>query len=316
MKREIITPKDKEHWLAERAKDITSTEVSALFGLSPYTTEFEVWHRHQKNEIHTIDENERMKWGTRLESAIAEGVGQDNNWTVKPFKDYVRIPELQMGASFDYKIFESLAMTAPKVLALLEVKNVDALQFKEKWEFGDDGELEAPLHIEMQVQYQMLVSDVAEAYIAALVGGNTVHLLKRQVDQDIAKSIQEKVFEFWASIRKGKAPDPDFNRDAKFISKLYQSVSKDSIIESTTDDRIHCLAEQYKVASDAEKAAKEQKQAAKAEMLTLIGEANKVKGDGFSISAGMIGAKDYHVNTEPYRDFRVFFKKQKGAINE
>lgn len=312
MKRDIITPKDKDHWLQMRAEDVTSTEVSALFGLSPYMTEFEVWHRHSKNEIAAFEENERMRWGNRLESAIAEGVGVDNNWTVKPFKDYVRVPDLKMGASFDYKILDIKEMTAPTTLALLEVKNVDALQFKEKWEFGDDGELEAPLHIEMQVQYQMLVSDVAEAYIAALVGGNTVHLLKRQIDKDIAADIEIKVFEFWESIRNGKAPDPDFNRDSKFISKLYNTVQEGTILESVTDDRIHCLAEQYKAARDDEKAATERKQAAKAELLTLVGEANKVKGDGFSISAGIIGPKSVSYTTEPYRDFRLFFKKQKG----
>jgi predicted phage-related endonuclease len=249
-----------------------------------------------------------MTWGTRLESAIALGVGEDNQWTVKPFKDYVRIPDLKMGASFDFKI--------DKPAALLEIKNVDAMQFKEKWDIDEDGNIEAPLHIEMQLQYQMLVSGVSEAYIGALIGGNNVKLLKREIDNDITKSIQEKVFEFWESIRKGTPPPPDFTRDAAFVGKLYRSVKAGSVIESTSDDRINTLAHEYRLAQIAEKDAAQKKQAAKAEMLTLIGEANKVKGEGFSISAGMIPAKHYVVNTEPYRDFRVTFKKIKDVTDE
>ncbi len=304
MKREKITPKDKAHWLELRSQDVTSTEISALFGLSPYTTEFELWHSHKNNEILEIDPNERMLWGTRLESAIAHGIGEDNKWTVLPFKDYMRLPDLNMGASFDFMIDDPQA--------ILEIKNVDAMKFRENWDVDDDGNIEAPLHIEMQAQYQMLVAGVSEAYIGALIGGNQVKLLKREIDLDIHKSIQEKVFEFWESIRKGIAPSPDFNRDADFIKSLYKSVRAGSVIESTTDDRIDTLAHEYRQAAAAEKEAVTRKQAAKAELLTLIGEAEKVKGDNFSISAGLIAATRVEAfDKAAYRNFRVTFKKTK-----
>ena len=32
-------------WLAARTHDLTSTEIAALFGCSPYLTKFELWHR-------------------------------------------------------------------------------------------------------------------------------------------------------------------------------------------------------------------------------------------------------------------------------
>ena len=41
----VLDPADEAEWLAMRRQDVTSTETAALFGLSPYTTAFEVWHQ-------------------------------------------------------------------------------------------------------------------------------------------------------------------------------------------------------------------------------------------------------------------------------
>jgi putative phage-type endonuclease len=303
MKREKITPKDKADWLEMRTKDITSTEVSALFGLSPYATEFELWNRKKDGAVPEFTETDRMKWGSRLESAIAHGIAEDNGWQIAPFKDYVRLPELKMGSSFDFLI-------SPKE-ALLEIKNVDALQFKEKWEIDDDN-IEAPPHIEMQLQYQMLVSGVAEGYIAALIGGNQVKLIRREIDDDIAKAIQEKVFNFWESIRRGKAPDPDFKRDHEFITKLHRSSTAGKVLDADSDARILTIAQGYRYAAEQEAQAKEAKAACKAELLTIIGDAEKVLGDGFTISAGTVAPTRVEAyDRAGFRNFRVNFKKEK-----
>ncbi len=49
-----------------RVQDITSSEISALFGLSPYKTAFELYHEKRAGEVMRIEENTRMKWGKRL----------------------------------------------------------------------------------------------------------------------------------------------------------------------------------------------------------------------------------------------------------
>ena len=46
-----------ESWLQERMKDITSTEVSALYGLSPYLTEYELFHTKKDGVVVRIEEN-------------------------------------------------------------------------------------------------------------------------------------------------------------------------------------------------------------------------------------------------------------------
>ena len=58
---ETIQIQDRDQWLAERVKDVTSTEVSALYGLNPYKSEFELFHEKRDGQIVQIQQNERMK---------------------------------------------------------------------------------------------------------------------------------------------------------------------------------------------------------------------------------------------------------------
>lgn len=286
-------------WLRNRTMDITSTEVAALFDLSPYMTKFELWHKKKDQVILEIEANERMAWGDRLESVIATGIGEDKGWAVSPFKNYMRIPDIRLGSSFDYIINDQDA--------ILEIKNVDGLIFKNQW-LKDDDSFEAPDHIELQVQVQLLVSGKNKAHIGVFVGGNKIHLIEREPDLDIQAAIIEKTKEFWQSIYDNNPPSPDFNKDFDFIKSMYDYAEPGKLLKS---DEFFELAKQYKDFATAAKEAEEAKQAIKAEILTKIGDHEKVQGAGYSISSTMIGPTSYTVNKEGYRDFRIFLKKPK-----
>ena len=298
-------------WLAARNLDITSTEVSALFGLSPYQTVLELWHRkHSQNDVE-FNQSERMLWGTRLESAIAEGIAQDKKWIIRPMKEYVRDTELRMGSSFDYSIegfFNSNDPLNPvKTKGLLEIKNVDYIQFKNKWGDPEDEDVEAPPHIELQVQHQLAVSQRTTAFIGVLIGGNTVKVLKRKADKEIIAQIKQKIKEFWASIEANEPPPPEFEKDAAFIAQLYSFAEADKKMEATPE--IEELAEKYKIIQAQEKSIAQAKETIKAQLLMAIGDAEKVKGDKFSISAGMIGPAKVEFERKGYRNFKVTWRK-------
>lgn len=305
MKRQTLAPKDKQDWLQMRSRNINSTEVAALFNMSPYVTLFELWHRKKDAVIDTIEETERMRWGTRLESAIAHGVAEDNDWSVEPMKSYTELPDLRLGSSFDFAIMPD---------GILEIKNVDGLAFKNGWEIDEDGTIEAPPHIELQVQTQLLVSDRKYAYIAALVGGNTVALIHREPDEAIQKQIIKKVTEFWASIESGQEPTPDWIKDAEYITGLLQHAEPNKMAQPTpaVDD----LVRQYKEATEKEKTAGQEKDALKAQILMYMQDAEKIKGETYSISAGIVPEAPISYTRKSYRSFRVSYKKTKGETNE
>ena len=297
-------PSSQEQWLEMRTNVVTSTEVSALFNLSPYMTSFELWHQKKSGQIPEFKESDRMKWGSRLESAIAKGVADDNGWKVSPLKSFCEVDDLRLGSSFDFKV------GSPGIEAILEIKNVDSLIFKEGWTKDDDGNIEAPHHIELQVQHQMLVSGINKAYIAALVGGNEVRLLKRDADENIQKAILDKVAGFWKTIDNNEAPEPDFERDAAVIMKLNQYAEPGKIMEPVNE--IDSLALEYKEHSDIMKAAEKKRDAVKAHLITLIGDHEKCKGDSYTISAGVVGEAQVSYTRKAYRNFRINWRKKKN----
>lgn len=305
MTRETLSHATEAAWLAARKNDVTSTEAAALFGAGVYVkTPYELYHLKAGTfPAPEFEGNERTRWGNRLEDAIARGIAEDLGLIVEPFKVYMRMPDIRMGSSFDFKIVgivedyadenEARSMFREHGCGIMEVKNVDGLQFKRAW--IDDGEtVEAPVHIEFQTQHQLEVADLGWAIIAPLVGGNTPRPIIRVRDRAVGEAIRTKVAELWNRINAGAEPAPDFTKDGATIAQVYRD-NDGSSIDLSHMPRFAELCRLYKAAGADEKAAKERKDAAKAELLTIVKHAKSITGDGFKISAG--------TNKESYRAY-------------
>jgi len=320
MTRQTITPRDREHWLSLRAQDLTSTDVAALFGMSPYKTKFELWHEKRSGEPVRIAQNDRMKWGSRLEASIAAGIAEDQGWIIRPFKEYVRDPELRIGSSFDFLIYSPTG-SATAYDAILEIKTVDALAFRNGWTVTDDF-IEAPAHIELQVQHQLLVSGLSVAYIGVLIGGNDVRILQRKADDGVHAAIRAKAAEFWRSIADNTPPDPVMPADAAAVIRLNSYAEPGRLRDARGDEVIaSAIADYARIGREIEdlQAIRDSR---KAEILTMIGDAEKVLANGFTISAGMVADSpgtlvtadmvgQYVGGRRGYRSFRVTAVKSK-----
>ena len=294
---ETIQPSSEAEWLQLRTQDITSTEVSALFGCSPYATGFELWHSKKSQTISDIPTSERMKWGTRLQDAIAVGIAEEQGWIIRRMSEYGRIPELRMGASFDFAIEPD---------GLLEIKNVDSLQFKDDW-LIDGKNIEAPPHIELQVQHQLAVSGKAYAYIGALVGGNTLKLIKREPMPAVIEAIKEKVAAFWKSIEENIEPIPIWPQDAGAVIKMAYYAEPGKII--VAPEETQAMAEEYRRLGGIIKEADAGRETLKAQILLAIGDAERVNGQGYTISAGITGEAEIAYTRKAFRNFKITWKK-------
>lgn len=314
MATEIIEIESQEQWLGERAKDVTSTEVSALYGLSPYLTEFELFHNKRDNVIVRIEPNERMRWGNRLESAIAHGVAEDQGWDISKLNVYARDPSARIGSSFDFKINSS--SDGP---GILEVKNVDWLQYQRNWIDDGAGNIEAPEHIELQIQHQMEILDYSWTALTVLVGGNEQKVVLRNRDREIGADIRQRVAAFWERVQNNTAPSPDYTADAEFIIKQLRA-DADAGLVAESDASLDQLIEQYAFLTRSIKEQDELKDATKAQILERIGKASKLvsplgtiscgvtkDSPGTLITADMVGT--YQGARKGYRQFRFTPKK-------
>lgn len=329
MNREIITPENEEHWLALRVNDLTSTDTPALFGLSPYKTKFELFWEKKSGERAPFTDNDRAKWGRRLESVVAEGIAEDQGWVVRPMKEYIRLAGLRIGSSFDFRVLtskEAIADPEEGIIELnlasghfdrdtddlLEIKTVDFLAFRDGWTI-DEGFIEAPPHIEIQVQHQMLVSGLRRAYIGVMVGGNRIEVIERVADDAVHAGILTAAREFWQSIDDGRAPDPVMPDDAEAVIRMHQFAEPGKLLDARGDATIATMLQEYKRLGDEAKTAEEQRKVVKADLLQIIGDAEKVISDVGTVSAGIVGPAEVAYTREPYRNFRFTPKKTTKA---
>ncbi|MFY9341198.1 MAG: YqaJ viral recombinase family protein [Planctomycetota bacterium] len=224
-----------------RASDVTSTEVSALYGLNPYVTAFELWHRKRDNVVEEQEPNERVRWGQRLQDAIAAGLAEERGWTMRRLDVYMRDEQDRLGCSFDYEAIDAGLGTGGA-----EIKNVDRSVFWDEWLDGADG-LEAPQHIELQVQTQMELRDAPWWAIAALVGGNDLRVTVRMRDREIGQHIRAKVRAFWQSIAANEPPKPDYTLDAEFLCRLHGRATGETI---EADPALDALLARYVTIGD------------------------------------------------------------------
>lgn len=324
MKTEIIVPANEAAWLELRKKDVTSTDIAALFNMSSYCTPFELWHRKKSGEDIEFEMKEWTLWGKRLQDSIAAGVAEDNGWRIRKMEEYIRIPELRMGSSFDFSILEKTGKgyeldeetLAPvpsekyKETGLLEIKNVFGMIFKDQWLEDDDGNIEAPPHIELQVQHQLAVSGRAFCYIAALVAGNKIVLIKREPDQEIINEIKLKVMRFWETIDKNQEPEPDFERDGKMLKRLYNVAEPGKVIDASDDAGLLEMVKEYLRDGATIKALEGKREAIKNKILTLAGDAEKIIGGQFSVSLGTVAPAHVEYDRAAYRLFKINANKQ------
>jgi len=306
---------DKQSWLENRLLDVTSTEVSALFGLNPYLSKFELYHQKKDKVVINIDDNERMAWGRRLEDSIALEFADRNKFKVEQFDVYMRNPETRMGSSFDYKI------VSEEEPMILEIKNVDSLAYKNNWKEYDEEIISPPDHIAMQLQHQLEITGYNVGYIVALVGGNTMKVVKSKRDPNIGKKIREKVEEFWQEIKNGVEPKPDFQTDAKYIIKNLCNQADASLILNADED-MDKLIDEYNLVNREYASLSKTRDAIKAQILDMSQNASKIVSKYGTISCGMSKENKGKLITQdmvgtyqnPRKGYRMFrFNSPKGV---
>ena len=110
-----------QEWLNAREPDVTSTDMAALLGLSKFKSRFALWHERKTGIIaNEFVENDRTKWGKRLQNVIAHGICEDEGWAGEDLGlFYISDHDLHLGCSLDV-----LVECPVRGKGLLEVKNV------------------------------------------------------------------------------------------------------------------------------------------------------------------------------------------------
>ncbi len=284
--REIFHPKSEEEWLSLRVPDITSTMMPGLLNMSPYCTPFEIFHAKKNGIILDFEVTERMKKGRRMQEYALAEIGIDQGWQVEPMNEYIRIPALRMGSSFDGKA------TSPKRAGkgIVEIKAVDFFQFKDKWR-DDDGEFTEdgiPPHIEVQLKHQLEVAGEYEwGAIAVFTGIYDYKLYEMERDRDFGGDLVTVNNHFWNDVANNNVPSPDYYRDGAVISKLYNPILEAQ--DFTADPAFDARASEFKRWQAAKAEAEKEYKAAKFALHDMLKDHAEGYGQRFKVKADMGG---------------------------
>jgi hypothetical protein len=164
----------------------------------------------------------------------------------------------------------------------LEIKNVDWMVHRRSW--TDD---EPPLHILLQLQHQLAATGYSWGAVAALVGGNDLHLYRYRARPKLIADIRRRVTEFWQSIDEGREPPVDGSSSASAVlAALYPAVIDDSIDLSSSNEWPEAVGD-FMQAGARQKAAKADYDAAKNRVVALLGGHKRGWGSGYSVNTAI-----------------------------
>lgn len=259
---------DEAAWLEKRRAYVTSTEVSALYGLSKWKTAFELWHNKRGTLPEEKIEGNFITFGKIMEQPIVEMIKIGHpEWLIEPFPYFMYDDTDKIGSSFD-RLIHIQGKTG-----LLEIKTISYAKFMEDFIEHEDGTIEATPMYEVQMQTELEVAGDYDFIVMAAFIADTRQLkyIMRQRDREVGNEIRAAVREFWSM---PEAPEPEWERDKSVIAKVAPFLKKDSQLDATENTEITELAAQYKASKDLIKQEEEAAAKAKAKLLMALGDKN------------------------------------------
>lgn len=182
--------------LEARRSGVGGSDTPAIFGLSSYKTEYQLY-LDKRGEVPIEDDeepNEARDLGNLFEPVIRQLYCNRTGLVV-------RDPGQVRSERYPWMIgnFDGVA-DGPRVV---EIK---------KWRsgsgFGEDGSDEIPVAHMLQVQHYLIVTGFERADVAALLWGSSFRVYPIQADAELQEQIIDTTHEFWQRVKSGDPPDP------------------------------------------------------------------------------------------------------------
>jgi len=242
-------------WYKIRRSGITATDLPKILGLSGFGNARSVWH-DKRGELPADDLSEAGQWGHLLEDVVAQEWARRNNHTVS------RVGVLQSRrAAWQLASCDRLIDGRN---AALEVKTRSAYTAG-RWR--DD----IPDDVLAQVAWQRMVGQFDYVDVACLIGGQQLNSYRYEKDSQLEDYLFRVGADAWMGVKIGEPPPVDM--DTVLIDLLNRLYPDRSGVKEIGHIEAVSLLTAYNKAAEAVKAAKAVKDAAKAMVLTVMGDA-------------------------------------------
>lgn len=304
---QTLIPATRAEWLALRRETIGGSESACLLGEHPWTSLSALWAEKSGMVDGLNEETPAIRRGRFLESVAIEFLREDKpEWKITP-------NSIGMGGRFYRDIDAGLSCTpdafvidpARPGFGIVQIKSVAQMIFKKKWLV--EGEIEFPIYAAIQAIQEASLTGASWACVAALVVdfGIDLHVVDIPLDTGIWERLKEESSGFWQSVRDGKPPPYNFERDGKLIGKIYRYDDGSTVDLSGIND-LPELAEADARLAATMKAADIKRKAIRARFLSEMKDARVAIFNGDVIATAKTVSKDgYAVKPSTFRQLRI-----------
>ena len=256
----MLTLQEKER----RLKHIGASEVSALFGLSPWRTAYDVY-LEKTGKLESSDEmNEAMALGHAMEGHLLRWAAQSEG--VKIVRNQFRV---HAGGVLS-ATHDALARDGQPIG--FEAKTAGVLRgYADREEWGEEGTDHIPEGYLLQCMAQIAVSGLDMVIMPALLGGRGRALYRVMPNKDLIDAIVERVGTFWEKHVLADTP-PEGLPSIEIVRRVRRTPGKRIRIDAKA-------VQAWRVAAEAKKDAEENADAAQVAVLALMGDADEGESD-------------------------------------
>lgn len=255
----------REQWLAERRNGITATDLPQIVGASAYGSAADVYAEKIGQPLTDDELSEAGEWGVLLEDTVARKWADDRGLTVRRIGLIAHIADSWKRASLD-----RLVTGCPDGRCGVEIKTRNAW-VADQWADG------VPDAVNVQVQWQLHVSGLDHIHVAALIGGQRMVEHVITPDPVVIEYLADQAQAVWLAV---------FNRIPPVVDPALLSVGlldrihpmREGIVNVDPVDATTWLDE-YAAALADESAAKKRKDAAKVQLLAMLGDGEEAAID-------------------------------------
>ena len=194
-----------EDWLDYRRRGIGGSDVSAIFGTSPFRTARDLYY--DKLNIASVEDDEgnwvAMEMGHLLEPLVAKIFERKTGYRVYQIKKMFQHPQYPwMLADVDYFVELPDGTTA-----ILEIKTTN-YNARDNWWMN--GKETVPVYYESQGRHYMAVTDLDRCFFCCLYGNNEEEVIIREVKRDFEYEAEMVFLEqyFWENHVLTRTPPP------------------------------------------------------------------------------------------------------------
>jgi putative phage-type endonuclease len=257
---------DRADWLAARRRGIGSSDVADALEVG-YRTPSHVYYDKRGELAGDDDAGEPALWGTLHEETVAREWARRNRSVVRRVGLVAHDEQPWMMCTLDRLVTECPLSPGLRESCALEVKTRNAFTAS-RWRRS------VPDDVLAQTLWQINVTGYDHIHVAVLIGGSDYRqtVVRRKGNEQVIADIVAVTSRLWQRVQAGDPPPPTGNPDR--LIELWDDLhpDRDGAVDLAATDA-HELLLAYEDARLREKAAKAEKDTAKAELVRLLGPA-------------------------------------------